>query len=408
MGGTGLVAVYIKWSTGQDSMFYVCKDRQGSIVALIKQNGTVSERFSYDAWGRRRNPANWADYNVPAPRLINRGYTGHEHLDGFGLINMNGRMYDPVIGRVLSPDNYVQDPTNTQCYNRYSYCLNNPLRYTDPSGWLSTISNNDLYEQYVNNQFNWLDGIASNPNRNPGCGDYNGGSGFGFFAMPGYTRIQGQDGLVWVPSSDVSYMNSTEIDKLTDGFSLYSFNAFGRDNWLLSIGDPRVISATGGAYKCNNPSAASFVSGKAIYGKNSVKVSNNNQLQLPTVTKTLTTHTFPGKGLSLTTYTKAVKEGNSNLVVNLDRGGAIESFTYRTPSADITIGPNTYTAGNAIMSFGTEGKNYIIDVSIPIAESSIGGFTIAFDKDMTDLFLSYSWMTAVIVFPQLQTVKVPH
>jgi RHS repeat-associated protein len=46
----------------------------------------------------------------------------------------NGRMYDPVIGRVLSPDNYVQDATNAQSYNRYSYCLNNPLKYTDPSG----------------------------------------------------------------------------------------------------------------------------------------------------------------------------------------------------------------------------------------------------------------------------------
>jgi len=96
-------------------------------------------------WGRRRNPANWADYNVPAPRLIARGYTGHEHLDGFGLINMNGRMYDPVIGRILSPDNFVQDPTNTQSYNRYSYCLNNPLRYTDPSGWFAAAA-----DQYWN------------------------------------------------------------------------------------------------------------------------------------------------------------------------------------------------------------------------------------------------------------------
>jgi RHS repeat-associated protein len=52
----------------------------------------------------------------------------------FQLINMNGRMYDPVIGRVLSPDNYVQDATNAQGFNRYSYALNNPLKYTDPDG----------------------------------------------------------------------------------------------------------------------------------------------------------------------------------------------------------------------------------------------------------------------------------
>jgi len=63
-----------------------------------------------------------------------RGYTGHEHLAEFGLINMNGRMYDPQMGRVLSPDNFVQNATNTQGYNRYTYVLNNPLRYKDPSG----------------------------------------------------------------------------------------------------------------------------------------------------------------------------------------------------------------------------------------------------------------------------------
>lgn len=47
---------------------------------------------------------------------------------------MNGKMYDPAVGRFLNADPYVQMPGNTQSYNRYSYCLNNPLRYTDPSG----------------------------------------------------------------------------------------------------------------------------------------------------------------------------------------------------------------------------------------------------------------------------------
>ena len=55
-------------------------------------------------------------------------------LNDFDIINMNGRLYDPVLGRFLSPDNFVQMPDNAQSYNRYSYCLNNPLKYTDPSG----------------------------------------------------------------------------------------------------------------------------------------------------------------------------------------------------------------------------------------------------------------------------------
>ncbi|MCC7333046.1 MAG: hypothetical protein IT232_10620 [Flavobacteriales bacterium] len=65
---------------------------------------------------------------------LTRGYTGHEHLTQFGLINMNGRLYDPILGRMLSPDNYVQDATSTQGFNRYSYVVNNPLKYNDPSG----------------------------------------------------------------------------------------------------------------------------------------------------------------------------------------------------------------------------------------------------------------------------------
>ena len=79
------------------------------------------------------------------------GYTGHEMMPEFGLINMsrkslarseesNGRLYAPTIGRILSPDNYVQEPCNSQSFNRYSYCLNNPLKYTDPSGKVGQTS----------------------------------------------------------------------------------------------------------------------------------------------------------------------------------------------------------------------------------------------------------------------------
>jgi RHS repeat-associated protein len=91
--------------------------------------------FSFDAWGRRRNASNWSYTLTGEPALFaDRGYTGHEHLEQFGLINMNGRLYDPLVGRFLSPDKYVQAPDYTQSFNRYGYCWNNPLRYTDPSG----------------------------------------------------------------------------------------------------------------------------------------------------------------------------------------------------------------------------------------------------------------------------------
>ena len=112
-------------------MHYTLKDQQGSLTATIC--GNTVERLSYDAWGRRRDPNGFGYGNVT--HTFDRGYTLHEHYDDFGLINMNGRMYDPVMSSFLSVDAFVDDPTSAQGFNRYAYCMHNPLRYTDPSGW---------------------------------------------------------------------------------------------------------------------------------------------------------------------------------------------------------------------------------------------------------------------------------
>ena len=117
------------------ALFYIHADVLGSFDVITDATGAVVERNSFDPWGRRRNPADWSYVNVPTtPLLTGRGFTGHEHLEGFGLINANGRIYDPVLGMFLSPDPYIQAPETVQNFNRYSYCLNNPLKYTDPDG----------------------------------------------------------------------------------------------------------------------------------------------------------------------------------------------------------------------------------------------------------------------------------
>ena len=68
--------------------------------------------------------------------MIKKSEYIHEHHYDFNLINMNGRMYDPLVGRMLSPDIVIQNPEYSQSYNRYSYCFNNPLRFIDPSGYV--------------------------------------------------------------------------------------------------------------------------------------------------------------------------------------------------------------------------------------------------------------------------------
>ena len=132
-GGDGLAGIYIN-DDGNRSFYSAYCDYQGSLLALTDMNGVVKEKYAYDPWGNRRNPASWKDTDTRTKFIVDRGYTLHEHLDGFGLINMNGRVYDPLLGMFLSPDPYVQAPGNWLNYNRYGYCYGNPLVYTDPNG----------------------------------------------------------------------------------------------------------------------------------------------------------------------------------------------------------------------------------------------------------------------------------
>lgn len=132
-GGDGLAGIYIN-DDGNNRFYSTYCDYQGSLLALTDMNGVVKERYAYDPWGNRRNPASWKDTETRTKFIVDRGYTLHEHLDGFGLINMNGRVYDPLLGMFLSPDPYVQAPGNWLNYNRYGYCYGNPLLYTDPDG----------------------------------------------------------------------------------------------------------------------------------------------------------------------------------------------------------------------------------------------------------------------------------
>ena len=118
------------------SEFYTYSDHLGSINVVTDDTGDVVARQSFDAWGRKRNATDWTYDNVDDYELswLHRGYTGHEMLPEFGLINMNGRLYDNYIGRMLSPDEYAGYNGKSQSYNRYSYAFNNPLKFTDPTG----------------------------------------------------------------------------------------------------------------------------------------------------------------------------------------------------------------------------------------------------------------------------------
>ncbi len=112
---------------------YWHKDALGSIVAVSDGSGQVIEQMAYDAWGKRVRASGMADPAVD-PSNGDRGFTGHEHLDELQLVHMNGRVYDPLLGKFLSIDPVVGNPNDLQTYNRYSYVYNQPTRYADATG----------------------------------------------------------------------------------------------------------------------------------------------------------------------------------------------------------------------------------------------------------------------------------
>jgi RHS repeat-associated protein len=125
---------------------YVFKEKLGSTDVITDAVGALVSggSMSFDAWGERRSDGDWSSFSRTQIAGFNsdqtrKGYTGHEMVDGAGLIHMGGRMYDAHTGRFLSADPLIQAPNNTQSFNRYSYVMNNPMNYTDPTGysWLS-------------------------------------------------------------------------------------------------------------------------------------------------------------------------------------------------------------------------------------------------------------------------------
>ncbi len=163
------VAAYVKEGS-KAGVYYILRDYLGSITQIVAPKGDLVQDIRYDAWGRICNSSvvPYSPGNEPE-LFLGRGYTGHEHLSQFGLVNMNARLYNPVLGRFLSPDPYVQMPDMSQNFNRYSYAMNNPLCYVDESGefwWLvagAVIGGVvNLAYKAISGQINsWGDGLAA-------------------------------------------------------------------------------------------------------------------------------------------------------------------------------------------------------------------------------------------------------
>jgi RHS repeat-associated protein len=154
---------------------YVHRDHLGSVAVVTSASGTqLIDKLSYDPFGARRRDTWASDITTSGMNslLANedvrfaRGFTDHEMLNRTGFIHMNGRVYDPRIGRFVSADPIVSAPFHSQSYNRYAYVFNSPVSYTDPSGFVpseflfgaiadSSSYTVDLYSAYASRLAKW-------------------------------------------------------------------------------------------------------------------------------------------------------------------------------------------------------------------------------------------------------------
>lgn len=154
------IAIHTIKSSGSQSLHYVFNDHLGSGSVITDANGNVVETASFDAFGKRRDAKLWGGYVDPFSHLPNlqallnitqKGYTGHIQVDHASIIHMGGRIYDPDLGRFIQADPIVQDPRDAQSLNRYSYVYNNPLSYTDPTGYAADCKSKEcpatVYQQ---------------------------------------------------------------------------------------------------------------------------------------------------------------------------------------------------------------------------------------------------------------------
>ena len=124
--GGRLVATFDK--TGTNVFQYYHPDDLTSTSIQTDKNGNEIQNYEYSAFGQSRYTQSTNVFKV------SRRYTGQVLDDATGLYYYNFRYYDPMLARFIQPDDIIPNFAVPQSYNRYSYCVNNPLRYTDPDG----------------------------------------------------------------------------------------------------------------------------------------------------------------------------------------------------------------------------------------------------------------------------------
>jgi RHS repeat-associated protein len=341
---------------GTDTMYFTETDHLGSIIGLLRTDGTVREEYSYDPWGRRRNPVDWSYNNVPTTFLIDRGFTGHEHLDKFGLINMNGRIYDPVLGRFLSVDPVIQSPYFSQSFNGYSYCFNNPLKYIDPSGYSASdqIDDPDPWAAFIRARMR-----GDNRGYGEFCDDY---------YQKYYDYLVNDGGGLFGGSRGSTIMSFTYY---TDSYSYGELIIFKGYQPIREV----IVTSERHSYTMS----ISWGLNKNFYNRGTNQTSKPTSDFDASISYQFTYSVYSTPGITMEAFLKKphtlvnspveyIKDAKTNIKVNT---------VVTTPFFKYSYNQNgSFTIGNNNLRFGTTANNFlIVNLSIPWLNNSSVGLT---------------------------------
>ena len=212
-----------KYDSSITDHYYLLTDNVGSITHIVNGEGGTVFDAGYDSWGKQEVTNNSIGFF--------RGYGGHEMLPQYRLVNMDGRMYDYALGRFLSPDNYVQEPNNSQNFNRYTYCLNNPLKYTDPDGESFTLA--AIIGAVVGT---YIGGSIANNSYNPTKWNYSSAKTWGYMLCGGI--VGGISGYAGAAISQAGFAGSNTLGILASS----GINSLGTHAYTLGA-TPIVLNA---------------------------------------------------------------------------------------------------------------------------------------------------------------------
>ena len=265
-----VVAIDEETSSGTTSR-YLHGERLGSASLLTDAGGAVVERMSYDIWGQVRALTSGSNTTILKSQYHTKSYTGHEALADVDLVHMNGRVYDPILGRFMSADPFVQYAYNSQSYNRYSYVLNNPLGATDPTGYFSDsvdgAPDRNRVQRAWDSFTSWLSGGSD-----PGIGNESGlngssGNDLGIPETTGIDRVYEffYNATGYTPSDEFVNAAAAIGDNLTGDLSAEVREYLGIEN--VDVNSPEFIAVAAALTIGTGPKGVAQKSVKTLLSK---------------------------------------------------------------------------------------------------------------------------------------------